>query len=156
MSTATFHTNGEAVILYADHLAALVAKQTEIAALNDKLLGMATQDELQQREIDALTAQVAELAVQLGKDRDLIEQQLAEAQATIAALQWQPITMDNLPLKDSEVIGRDGLVETVRYHSDLLRQSFAYSRMVGWTHFRAISPPAPARAAEPKGETCQS
>jgi hypothetical protein len=77
-----------------------------------------------------------------------LKAQLAAAQATIAALQWTPITMDNLPLKDSEVIGREGLVETVRYHSDLLRQSFAYSRMVGWTHFRPISPPAQARAAE--------
>jgi hypothetical protein len=101
-----------------------------------------------------LERQLAEMTT----DRDLwkddhdgdcpYQTQLAAAQAAIAALQWTPITMDNLPLKDSEVIGREGLVETVRYHSDLLRQSFAYSRMVGWTHFRPISPPAQARAAE--------
>jgi hypothetical protein len=92
----------------------------------------------------------AEVARAWAKRCATLERELAEAQATIAALQWTPITMDNLPLKDSEVIGREGLVETVRYHSDLLRQSFAYSRMVGWTHFRPISPPAQASAAEVK------
>ena len=39
------------------NLAELAAKQREIDALNDKLLGMATRDELQERKIARLEAQ---------------------------------------------------------------------------------------------------
>jgi hypothetical protein len=80
-----------------------------------------------------------------------LERQLATAQATIEALQWTPITPENLPKVGDEVWGPYTtwagnpacyLQVVSRYHCiDLLPQS-------GYTHRRPISPPAQDSATE--------
>jgi hypothetical protein len=79
-----------------------------------------------------------------------LERQLAEAQATIAALQWTPITPDNLPkVGDEAYSGNDG--DFLYVHSCDLGTAQEWTNE-GWTHFLHISPPTQARAAEVKRE----
>ena len=67
--------------------------------------------------------------------------QLAEAQATIAALQWTPITPDNLPKPLVHEV-----LDPVRGFVGTVFASWPYERSIeaGWLYFRPISPPAQA------------
>ncbi len=74
-----------------------------------------------------------------------LKAQLAEAQATIAALQWTPITPDNLPKPLVHEV-----LDPVRGFVGTVFASWPYERSIeaGWLYFRPISPPAQASATE--------
>ena len=99
----------------------------------------------------------AEVARVWAKRCATLERELATAQATIAAAQWTPITPDNLP-KVGDEIARFPADPSVRLCQVQVwqvgenagpEQPFAFKwRLSEWTHFRPISPPAQASAAE--------
>jgi hypothetical protein len=64
--------------------------------------------------------------------------------AQLAALQWMPITPENLPKVGDEVLvlveGRY-MVENVLEPLPLKRHRFTAAKRNGWTHFRSIAPP---------------
>lgn len=75
-----------------------------------------------------------------------LKAQLAAAQATIAALQWTPITPDNVPqVGDEAYSANDGDFTYVQSFDLGTAQEWTND---GWTHRRPISPPAQASATE--------
>ena len=75
-----------------------------------------------------------------------LERQLAEAQATIAALQWTEITPENFPkVGDEAYSDNDG--DFLYVHTCDLGTAKEWTNE-GWTHFRPISPPAQDSATE--------
>jgi hypothetical protein len=95
----------------------------------------------------------AEIA-RLTEERDGFNVQLAEARATIAELQWTPITPENLPKVGDEVgcFADDGccVYEVCDLH--LLFTYEVWVKQRAMTHFRPISPPAQDSATEVKHE----
>jgi len=86
-----------------------------------------------------------------------LERQLATAQATIAALQWTPITPDNLPKVGDELARFPGDPSVRLCQVQVWQvgenagheQPFSFRwRLSEWTHFRPISPPAQDSATE--------
>ena len=80
--------------------------------------------------------------------------------AQLAALQWTPITTENLPKGGNEVwTPEDGggimLVDPERNGLDDAREEAQRWKEWGWTHFRAINTPAPTLATETNGATAQ-
>ena len=70
-----------------------------------------------------------------------LKTELSAAQATIAALQWTPITPDNLPKPLVHEV-----LDPVRGFVGTVFASWPYERSIeaGWLYFRPISPPAQA------------
>ena len=88
----------------------------------------------------------AEVARVWAKRCATLERELAEAQATIAALQWTEIAPDNLPkVGDEAYSAYDG--DSLYVHSCDLGTAQEWTNK-GWTHCRPISPPAQASATE--------
>ena len=83
----------------------------------------------------------------------VLERQLAEARATIAALQWTEIKPDNVPqVGDEAYSANDGDFTYVQSFDLGTAQEWTND---GWTHRRPISPPAQASATEdhiPQGD----
>lgn len=78
-------------------------------------------------------------------ENERLKAQVAAARATIAALQWTPITPDNFPkVGDEAYSGNDG--DFLYVHSCDLGTAQEWTNE-GWTHFRPISPPAQDSAA---------
>ena len=79
-----------------------------------------------------------------------LERELATAQATIAAAQWTEIAPDNLPKMGDEVgcFADDGccVYDVCDIHLRFTYEVWVKKRAM--THFRPISPPAQASAAE--------
>jgi len=81
---------------------------------------------------------------------------IVELKAQLAALQWTPISPENLPKAGDEVLGyEDGLfpVYPVSCIPDHERSAEDWHKH-GWTHFRPIAPPEPSgvQAEEFDGE----
>ena len=78
-----------------------------------------------------------------------LKTELSAAQAAIAALQWTEITPDNLPKPLVHEV-----LDPVRGFVGTVFASWPYGRSIeaGWFYFRPISPPAQASATEVKHE----
>ena len=79
------------------------------------------------------------------------EARVAELEAQLDALQWTPITAENMPKQGDELLGRCGNgVYYVNEYGGLAD----YAQLVAeeeWTHFRPINAPQP-KAAPSDGE----
>ena len=81
------------------------------------------------------------------------EARVAELEAQLDALQWTPITAENMPKQGDELLGRCGNgVYYVNEYGGLAD----YAQLVAeeeWTHFRPINAPQPKAAPSDGGET---
>jgi len=81
------------------------------------------------------------------------EARVAELETQLAALQWTPITAENMPKQGDELLGRCGNgVYYVNEYGGLAD----YAQLVAeeeWTHFRPINAPQPKAAPSDGGET---
>jgi len=80
-------------------------------------------------------------------------QRIRELEAQLAALDWTPITPENLPNQNHELLGRCGNgVYYVNEYGGLAD----YAQLVAeeeWTHFRPINAPQSKAAPSDGGET---
>ena len=72
------------------------------------------------------------------------KRRITTLESQLAALQWQPITPENLPKVGDEVIAYEEELQVV-YSVDCIPESERDAKIWnrnGWTHFRPIAPPA--------------
>jgi len=69
-----------------------------------------------------------------------LEAQLAEANRKLEALDWKPITPENLP-KVGDEVWQQGHDTYVVLDKNQMRSANDYG-VWGWTHFRPINPPS--------------
>lgn len=94
-----------------------------------------------QAEVDKLKRE-AKLSDEVTRlDMEALEAERDSLKAQIAAMQWTPITPENLPKVGDELIGQRGKVMALPegYAPAIpMMEDFTYA---GWTHFRPIGAP---------------
>jgi hypothetical protein len=87
----------------------------------------------------------------LSDAREASKARIRKLEQRLAALDWTPITPENLPQKGHEAGYRSKSGQFVVlsiYHSRLTYKQWKHE---GWSHFRAINAPAPE--SQPAGES---
>lgn len=94
-----------------------------------------------------------EIALGILEELNRAKKRIAELEAQLAVLDWTPITPENLPNQNHELLGRCGNgVYYVNEYGGLAD----YAQLVAeeeWTHFRPINAPQPKAAPSDGGET---